>query len=326
MIKIKRMIAAAALGIFAFSAVGCDMIQKTPEAIKNTVLAKGDGIKVTNGDVDEIADPYLKQQFGEGYENNSSLTDQVKQLRAQVLDMVIEQKIMEKKAQELGVTPSDDDVNTEVQKYIDLMKESYGGEEGFNSALDSAGLKLEDFVADVTKGNRSQLISEKVTNEIFKDINVTDEDIKAYYEENKETAGEANAEHILVADEAKAKEVRERLVNGEDFATVAKEASTEPAAQQTGGNLGVIQYNSTQYDQDFLAGLRKLKEGEISEPVKSQFGYHIIKATNVKNKTLEESMETIKTTLENQKKDEVYKTSIEQWRKDYKIEVYDNKL
>lgn len=326
MIKIKRMIAAVALSIFAFSAVGCDTIQKTPEAIKNTVLAEGNGIKITKGDVDEIADPYLKQQFGEGYENNPGLTDQIKQLKGQALDMLVEQKIMEKKAEELGVTPSDDEVNTEVQKYMDLMKESYGGEEGFNNALQDAGLTLEDFIEDATKGNKSDMIFERVTNEIFKDINIADEDINTYYEENKDGFGEANAEHILVSDEEKAKEIRERIVNGEDFAVVAKETSEEPAAAETGGDLGVIEYNSMQYDQDFLAGFKVLKEGEISEPVRSQFGYHVIKATNVKNKTLEESKETIKTMLENQEKDLIYKTSMEQWKNDYKIEVHANKL
>lgn len=318
--------AVAALSMFAFSAVGCEMIQRTPESIKNTVLAKGDGITVTKGELDDLADMVLKQQYGEDYASNSSLSDQVKQLRTQALDVLVEQKILEKKAEELGVKPSDDDVNTEVQKNIDSIKESYGGEDGFNSALKSANMTLDDYTSKLTESVKNQLTSENATNEIFKDINVTDEDINTYYDENKDSFGEANAEHILVSDEAKAKEIRERIVNGEDFATVAKETSEEPAAKQSGGNLGVIPYNSTQYDQDFVAGLKVLKEGEISEPVKSQFGYHIIKATNVKSKTFEESKDSIKTTLENQKKNEIYKSSIEQWKTDYKIKTYEDKL
>lgn len=326
MIKIKRIIAAAALSIFAFSAVGCQMIQKTPEAIKNTVLAKGDGILVTKGEVDELADPYLKQQYGEDYASNSSLAEQVKQLNKQALTVLVEQKILEKKAEELGVKPSDDDVNTEVQKYLDNMKETYGGEEGFNSALQGANMTLEDYTSQLTTSMKSQLISQNVTDEIFKDINITDEDISNYYDENKDSFGEANVSHILIKDEAKANEVRERVANGEDFATVAKEVSEDTGSKDKGGDLGVIKYNSTQYDKDFLAGLKTLKEGEISEPIKSQFGYHIIKATNVKVDTLEEAKDSIKTTLENQKKNDLYNSSIEQWKSDYKVKTYEDKL
>ena len=81
MVKIKRLIATAALSIFAFSAVGCEMIQKTPEAIENTVLAKVGDIKITRGDVNEIADPYL-QQYGSDYDTNPDLAEQVKELRS----------------------------------------------------------------------------------------------------------------------------------------------------------------------------------------------------------------------------------------------------
>lgn len=325
MIKIKKIIAAGALSIFAFSAVGCEMIQKTPEAIKNTVLAKVGDVKITKGDVDEIADPYL-QQYGTDYDTNESLKEQVKALRTQALNLLVEEQIMIKKAEEFGVTPTQEEIDTEVNEYIESMKETYGGEESFNSALEEAGMTLEEYTTKLTENIKSQIVTEKVTDELFKDINVTDDEIKTYYDENKDSFGEANAEHIVVSDEAKAKEIRERLVNGEDFATVAKEVSEEPAAAESGGDLGVIKFNTTEYDQDFVAGLKVLKEGEISEPVKSQFGYHIIRATNVKQGTFDEVKDSIKTTLENEKKNELYTTSMEQWKKDYNVKTYEDRL
>ncbi|EOR26652.1 peptidylprolyl isomerase [Clostridium sartagoforme AAU1] len=326
MIKIKRIIAAGALSIFAFSAVGCEMIQRTPESIKNTVVAKVGDVKITKGDVDEIADPYLKQYYGEDYASNTQLSDAIKEMRTQALNLLVEEKIILKKAEELGVTPTQEEIDEEVQKYIDSMKTNYGGDEGFNSALESAGMTLDEFKTNVTSSMKSQLATTKVTEEIFKDVSITDEEIGTYYEENKEGFSEANVSHILISDETKAKEVRERAVNGEDFATLAKELSEDTGTKEAGGSLGVVKYNSTQYVQEFMDGLKALKEGEISEPVKSQFGYHIIKATDVKNKTLEESKDTIKTTLENEKKNEVYKNSIEQWKKDYKVKTYEDKL
>lgn len=324
MIKIKKLIAAGALGIFAFSAVGCEMIQKTPEAIKNTVVAKVGDYKVTKGEVDELVEPYLSQ-YGD-YENDESLAEQVQNLRVQGLNLLVEDKILELKAQEMNLMPTEDEIKEAVQSSIDSTKEKYGGEDGFNTALTNAGLTLEEYEENVTKNIKSSLIVNKVSEELFKDINITDEDINKYYEEHKDSFGEANAEHILVSDEAKAKEIKERLMAGEDFATVAKETSEEPAAQESGGDLGVIKYDSTTYDADFLAGLKTLKEGEISDPVKTQFGYHIIRATKVKQETLDEAKEEIKTTLENEKKNEIYTSTIEQWKEEYKVKTYENKL
>ena len=75
-----------------------------------------------------------------------------------------------------------------------------------------------------------------------------------------------------------------------------------------------------------MDGVRSLKDGGISEPIKSNYGYHIIKVENVKVATLEESKESIVTTLENEQKSTLYYDSIKQWEKDYKVKKYENRL
>lgn len=82
------------------------------------------------------------------------------------------------------------------------------------------------------------------------------------------------ARHILVEDEAKAQEVIARLKNGEDFGTVAKEVSTDTGSATSGGDLGW--FGKGMMVPEFEQAAWTLKPGEISEPVKSQFGYHII--------------------------------------------------
>ncbi len=325
MVKIKRIIAAGALSIFAFSAVGCEMIQRTPESIKNTVLAKVGGLKVTRGDVDELADPYL-QQYGADYDTNTELAEQVKELRTQALNMLVEQKIMYKKAEELGVLPTEEEIATETDKYIESQKETFGGEDAFNTALTNAGMTLDEYKEKLNKNMEDSLINAKVTEEIFKDVSVSDEEIKKYYDEHLDSFKTATVSHILIKDEAKAKEIREKVANGEDFATLAKENSEDTGSGANGGSLGTVPYDTTQYVPEFTEAFKKLNEGEVSDLVKSTYGYHIIKVTDIKQKTFDEAKDTIKTTLENEEKSEIYTSSIEQWKKDYKVKTYENKL
>lgn len=325
MIKIKRLIAAGALSIFAFSAVGCEMIQKTPEAIKNTVLAKVGDIKITRGDVDEIADPYL-QQYGSDYDTNADIADQVKALRTQAINLLVEQKLMYKKAEELGVLPTQEEVDQETQKYIEQLKENLGGEDSFNTALENAGMTLEEYTEKLNENMQDSLISTKVTDELFKDVTVSDDEIQEYYDEHLDSYKSATVSHILIKDEETAKEIRERAANGEDFATLAKEYSEDTGTKDNGGSLGTVAYDTTQYVQEFTDAFKKLNEGEISEPVSSTYGYHIIKVTDIKQKTFDESKDSIKTQLETEKKNEIYTSSIEQWKKDYNVKTYENRL
>ncbi|MBS4803696.1 MAG: peptidylprolyl isomerase [Clostridium sp.] len=325
MIRIKKLIAVGALSIFAFSAVGCEMIQRTPESIKKTVLAKVGDLKVTREEVDEIADPYLAQ-YGEDYDTNADLAEQVKALRTQALNLLVEQKIMIKKAEELGVEPTQEEIDAGVTEYIEGLKESLGGEEAFNKALEDIDLTLEEYTAKLNESIKNNLATNNVTEEIFKDINITDDEIKTYYDEHLDSFKEANVSHILIKDEEKAKEIRERAANGEDFAALAKEFSEDTGTKENGGSLGVTTYDTTKYVTEFTDAFKKLKDGEISDLVKSDYGYHIIKVTDYKEKSLDEAKETIKTTLENEKKNEVYEASIEQWKKDFKVKTYENKL
>ena len=93
---------------------------------------------------------------------------------------------------------------------------------------------------------------------------------------------EVAARHILVADEAKAKELRAKIVGGGDFAALAKESSTDTGSKEQGGLLGY--FSKGQMVPEFEAAAFKLQEGEVSEPVKTNFGWHIIKLEDRRRK------------------------------------------
>lgn len=136
------------------------------------------------------------------------------------------------------------------------------------------------------------LLQEKALTE---DIKVSDDEVKAAYDNIK---NEINARHVLVKDEATAKKVKAELESGKDFAEVAKKYSTEEAAQTTGGELGW--FGKGQMVPAFEEVAFKLEKNVISDPVKTDFGYHIIEVTD--KRTIKESFEEKKPELEKQLK------------------------
>lgn len=171
----------------------------------------------------------------------------------------------------------------EVDKKMDELKEQLGPQ--FEMAIMQSGFKDEDDFRESLKVN---LLQEKAA---VKDIKVTDEEVKQFYE-NKQK--KINARHILVDDEKTAKEVKEKLEKGEDFAKVAEKYSTDTAANEQGGDLGTISIDDPQLDQTFKEAAFKLKKDEISEPIETDFGWHIIQVTDIKKEKEKKPFEKVK--------------------------------
>ncbi len=101
-----------------------------------------------------------------------------------------------------------------------------------------------------------------------------DGELQAVFEEDPSQFSEVCAAHILVETEAEADAVADRLANGEDFATVAAEVSLDTGSATSGGNLGCVARGVTV--PEFEDALFATPEGEISDPVQTEFGFHII--------------------------------------------------
>ena len=339
--KLKKLIATVAILTIAASAMGCKMIEKTPEAIQKTVVATVGNEKITKGDFDKEIGSQIKQQFGEDYASNDKVKEQVAQAKKQGLDSLVTQNILLQKATELNLKPSDDEINTKIDETMNQYKTQYPEEGQFESLLEQNGFTQDEFKEFLKK----QIIISAVQEDMVKDIAVTDEDVQTYYDENKETqytvgAG-ATVSHILVAEKAsdgsvdfdasltKANELKAKLDAGADFATLAKENSVDPGSKDQGGSLGFQTYNSTQLVPEFVDGYKNLKENEVSAPVKSQYGYHIIKATGLKEAqvtSLDQVKDQIKSTLLQQKQSEAFNSKIEEWKTELKVKTYEDRL
>lgn len=346
--KFKKFIAVMALATVAVSAVGCSDTKAeqgnettqtaegqapTAEApdyseYEKVVVAEVGDAKVTLADVKKetvYLEQILMMQFGEDYKNNEEAMAFYKEQQKAILDYLIESKLIVQDAKDFNIEVADADITAE----IDKVKANFESEEAFTTAMEQEGLTLETY----TNFIKENLIIAKTLEVVTKDIEVTDDEVKAYYEANianfTQPAG-AEMAHILVDTEEKAKDIKKQYEEGKDFAELAAEFGTD-STKETGGSLGgFIAYDSPQYDTDFLAGAKGLGEGEVSDPVKTQFGWHLIKTTNVQSepvvKTLEEVKEQAKAGALQDKQYEAFGNHIEGLKEKIKVEIFEDKL
>ena len=165
------------------------------------------------------------------------------------------------------------------------------------------------------KRAKEQLLTEYAIRKTIERAEVKEEEVRAFYDENldKFTQGETvNASHILVADEETAKKVADEIAGGKTFEEAAKEYSSCPS-KDAGGNLG--EFGRGQMVPEFEEAAFALEIGVVSAPVKTQFGYHIIRV-NAKDEakpiSLAEARESIWQKLVADKREAAYRSRVNQ--------------
>ncbi|MFC3799656.1 peptidylprolyl isomerase [Cohnella sp. GCM10012308] len=226
----------------------------------------------------------------------------LRQVGAQTLQEMVIRRLTDEQAAAKGLSIGDE----ELKAGMDKMRGSFASEADFQSYLSSVGLDEAGFAAQI----EMQLQLGKL---FASELEVTDEQVAQFYELNEASfhhPAQVRLSHILVKTEAQAKELYGELSKGADFAKLAAEFSADVATREAGGDLGYLSAGQTAPELEQAA--EKLKTGAYGNPVKTAYGYHLVKVTDRKpasTETAEQAKERIVELIRQQRLNEL----VPQW-------------
>ncbi len=192
-------------------------------------------------------------------------------LKDQTFEDLVLERILHQEAQKEGIAVTEKEIKEELTK----IQSSYS-EEDYKKLLKDMGMTENQLKGQI----KTQIIYAALKEKLAADVTIKEEEVQQYYQDNIDIfveQGGIQLSHILVDTEKEAKEILAKLEQGDDFASLAREFSSCPSSSQ-GGDLGLFNQDSN-FVTEFKDAALQLKPGEITrEPVKSEFGFHIIKA------------------------------------------------
>jgi foldase protein PrsA len=294
------------------------------------VVAVVDGSEITREELDELVAHGKRTYEASQQEFPRVGTPEYQNVQKQYVAYLVQREQFQHEADELGIEVTEKDVDAEVKKFVDS---NFAGKKAdFDKALKEQGFTIDSFRETL----RSSVLAQKLYDEVTKDVKVPEAELLAYYQENSAqytTPESRDVRHILVAEKgandqvdfAKSKTEADRiyaeLQNGADFAALAKELSTDTVSAKEGGKLTIArgqtvpEFDKTSFD---------AKEGVVSQPVKTTYGYHIIEALSPVREAKSTPFKKVKASIQATLVQEKKSAFMEEWAKDLRDE-YDDK-
>ncbi len=245
---------------------------------------------------------------------------QVREFLRQLATREAETRMMLLSAEENNITVPRDTIDAQIKKVFD----AYGGEENFTKEVTRRGLTVEEIKKEIAN---NMIVQKYLDDVVFKDVNVSEDEIKAKYKDER-----ATVRHILFLTQGKSTEEKKKIYDkakrilalaksGEDFAALAKEYSEDPGSKDRGGLYE--NFPRGQMVKPFEDAAFNLPVGSISDIVETRYGYHIIKILerSSEKRPYNEVREEIKNSIIGTKKQNAYIDHI-----NYLKEKYDYKI
>jgi foldase protein PrsA len=320
--SVRNALVASALALVLAGCGGGDE-KKTPEDVPPDAIALVGDDPIPKAELEELMD-----QAEQGYKAQKRPfpkpgTPEYENLRGQAIAYLVQRSQYEQEAEEMGIEVTDEEVDKKLREVIDEVAD--GSRDRFVKQLKQQGLTEEQ----VKDNLRMQILQRKIVDSVTKDVGVTDEDVEKYYEDNKAQFTQPSTRvvrHILVAckkaaeckrDKSKADNLYRQLRGGANFAALAKRFSEDPGSKSQGGRYQAVKGQSVP---EFDKVAFELDKGEMSRPVKTQHGWHIIQATGDVKPEKVTPLSTVEETIKSQLAQEKESKAVTRWLEGVKKE------
>ncbi|HKK47600.1 MAG TPA: peptidylprolyl isomerase [Alkalispirochaeta sp.] len=288
-------------------------------------VARVNGELVSREEFDSVVESNIARyeaQRGEAFDEQ-----QLPQLERQVLDGLITRTVLEQESDRLDITVSDE----RFAETLDQFKQQFPDEQGYQTALEQQGFTEAEFETEL---RRQMVIEELIRSQVYDQVTVSEEDMQEFYDNNPQyfqQQDQVAARHIIFTtdgveegERAALQEelagIREEIVEGADFAEMAREHSQGPTAAN-GGDLGT--FGRGQMVPEFENAAFELEVGEISPVIETQFGYHILQVTErvpAQTQSYDEAQERIRQFLTEDARNSGAQSYVEELRADADVE------
>jgi foldase protein PrsA len=234
-----------------------------------------------------------------------------------LLTRLVRREILTGEAQEAGVEVT----LAQVDQRIDQIRADFDSEKAFADELKAQCVTLQEVRAFVKDSELERQLRARVT----EGTGPTEEELRAEYEARADEFSEMNVDHILVREKAEADRIYRELQDAppgkldQTFARLAKESSIDAGSASRGGSLGYL--NPADLVPEFTDAALALDEGQISEPVKTQFGWHLIRLVDVRVRSFEEARDQLAEELGGQEQESAWQDFLERAYSDANVEV-----
>jgi foldase protein PrsA len=268
--RIRRNIALPLLALIAVLALAaCGGGSSSADVPEGAIAVVGEKT-ITKDQFDAFMEQQKKVAESKKQDFPAAGTPEYQAVKDNVVKGLVERQEWELEAEAMGIKVTDQEIETQLNQ----QKEQYGltDEQKYQAELAKAGITD----AQVRDQVRIDILTNKLAEAVTKNVAVTDADVKAYYDRNKSTYEQPESRevrHILVKTKAQAQKLHDQIENGADFAALAKKYTQDTASKAAGGKFTAFKGRTVQPFDDFVFSA---KTGELSDPIKTQFGWHLI--------------------------------------------------
>ncbi|HET7046327.1 MAG TPA: peptidylprolyl isomerase [Gaiellaceae bacterium] len=271
--KISRLAPVFVALLAAVALAGCGGGGSSAKLGANDVAAVG-GTQISKKQYTDLMATAKRSYKSQGRSFPKQGTQEYATIKSQAMTLLVQQAEREEKAQDLGIDVTDKQVN---DRLAQIKKQYFGdSDKKYKAQLASQGLSDEQVRGDV----RAQLISEALFAEVTKDVKVSDADVHSYYKQHPQLYKQPESRevrHVLVKKKAQADDLYQQLKSGKDatWCKLAKQFSQDTGSKAQCGKLTVSKGQTVpEFDKTSFA----LDTKEVSKPVKTTYGWHIIEA------------------------------------------------